>query len=335
LQSPASSVVHPGITETYWVSLDRKNGALRYGKKYLNAGLTLYEVNLKHMSGDGVPEWNDETYASFDNLTHVTVTQVGGDIGALRLVTLPLPVVVDLPPYVVTHDTLTLDELASGVVTVPDNLPLECQKLYYNVAGPNIVLDTPDFPDFSAAIERSIHTPGLIGYELLKKKANHFGKEDFAGTYLRITLGRDLGDSPGPPYVLEIWPSGHYSPIHDHGNSYAVIRVLHGKIQAFYYDSLELPPRQLGPPALLKKGDVTWISDKSYQVHQLVNPPEYGSLCCTIQCYQYGSQDKKHYEFFDYLADTDGDHKPDVKKPFTPNSDMAFTLFKQKIKAEW
>jgi hypothetical protein len=65
----------------------------------------------------------------------------------------------------------------------------------------------------------------LLGYKLLKSKSGEFGHEDFLGTYLRITLGYNLGDSPGIPYVLEIWPAGHYSPIHDHGDANAVIKV--------------------------------------------------------------------------------------------------------------
>ena len=28
--------------------------------------------------------------------------------------------------------------------------------------------------------------------------------------------------------MLEIWPSGHHSPVHDHGNACAVIKVLYG-----------------------------------------------------------------------------------------------------------
>jgi hypothetical protein len=112
---------------------------------------------------------------------------------------------------VISGDSISLDVLASGLVTVPANLPPACQKLYGNVGGPNINLDTPDFYDFSKAIQHSVNTPGLIGYNLLEKKAEEFGKKDFTGTYLRITLGPDMGDSPGPPYVLEIWPAGHVS----------------------------------------------------------------------------------------------------------------------------
>lgn len=47
----------------------------------------------------------------------------------------------------------------------------------------------------------------------------------FLATYLRITLGQSLGNSPGQPYVVEIWPPGHYSSIHDHGDACAVIKV--------------------------------------------------------------------------------------------------------------
>ena len=92
---------------------------------------------------------------------------------------------------------------------VPANLTPECQRLYGNVAGANIKLDTEDFPEFSKAIERSVNTDGLICNTLLHKKAGEFGKENYQTTYLRITMGVDLGNSPGAPYVLEIWPAGH------------------------------------------------------------------------------------------------------------------------------
>jgi hypothetical protein len=51
----------------------------------------------------------------------------------------------------------------------------------------------------------------------LEDKATEFG-DDPHETYLRITLGHSLGKSPGIPYVLEIWPTSNYSPIHNHGN---------------------------------------------------------------------------------------------------------------------
>jgi hypothetical protein len=111
----------------------------------------------------------------------------------VELITQPLPVVAQTPPLVISGDAVSLDILAGGLATVPANLPLPCQKLYGNVGGPNIILDTPDFRDFSQAIQRSVNTPGLLGHSLLLKKATEFSKEpDFTGTYLRITLGPDV-----------------------------------------------------------------------------------------------------------------------------------------------
>ena len=123
----------------------------------------------------------------------------------MEIVYLPMPVVAKPPPIIVPSDSITLEQLAVGSVTVPANLSPECQRLYANVAGANITLDTPDFPDFGLAIERSVNTEGLVCQRMLKNKC----KGSYATTYLRITLGANLGNSPGAPYVLEIWPALH------------------------------------------------------------------------------------------------------------------------------
>ncbi|KAJ7083429.1 RmlC-like cupin domain-containing protein [Mycena epipterygia] len=190
------------------------------------------------------------------------------------------------------------------------NLPEACQNLYHNVGGPNIVLDTEDFPEFSQAIQRSVSTKGCIGYTLLEGKASEFG---FNGTYLRITLGLSEGNSPGVPYVLEIWPAGHHSPIHDHGDAFAVIKVLHGYIECTYFDALEegKQPTQLGAKATLRKGAITWLGENNYQ------------------CYQYGDTNNEHHRYFRYVGQESEIHK------FEPNSDMPFTEFRNAIKKEW
>jgi hypothetical protein len=127
----------------------------------------------------------------------------------MKLMSQPLPVVAQPSAIIVSSDQVTLDMMAAGTAMVPANLSPECQRLYGNIAGPNIALDTPEFPDFSKAIERSVNTEGLLCQKLLKKKASEFGKEEYKTTYLRITIGTDLGNSPGAPYVLEIWPARH------------------------------------------------------------------------------------------------------------------------------
>lgn len=319
----------------YWLSFDLPHGAIKYGIGLQTVQTQLFEIRLKEFDkGAGVWAWSSKGWAWMAGLENVKARLGKGDESKPRLAITPLPIVNDLPPLIRSGDQVSLLELSSGQFTVPANLPVECQHLYNNVAGINITLDTPDFPDFSSAIEYSINTPGAYAYNLLQHKVGELGP-DILGTYLRITIGTDLGNSPGVPYVLEIWPAGHYSPIHDHGDAYAVIKVLHGAIECTYYDALqESPaPNPLYPnPTVLCKEDVTWLAKDIYQVHRLRNLSTAGKVCCTVQCYQYGNMDTTHYEAFRWLKD-EGTVKEVAN--FEPNSDADLTTFKKTIWEEW
>jgi hypothetical protein len=215
-----------------------------------------------------------------------------------------------------------------------ENLPPIGQKLYDCIAGKEFKLNTPDFPEFTQAIEYSIRTPGLWCYEKLKDKSREFNPDvpDLSETYLRITLGENNGESPGIPYVMEIWPVGHYSPIHSHSGANAIIRVLNGEIHVSLYPFL---CSQKGSPlepfgsATFKEGDVTWIAPTLNQTHQLKNLETNSYTCITIQCYMYPANDRGHYDYFDYL-DADGN-----KQLYEPDSDMEFLAFKELIRKEW
>jgi len=81
---------------------------------------------------------------------------------------------------------------------------------------------------------------------------------------------------------------------------------------------------------ILEEGQVTWMLPKLNQTHQVKNPNLYGTCCITLQCYQYGQEDREHYEYFDYIAN-DGlsiGH-------FNPKSDMDFADFKKTMRKEW
>ncbi|KAJ3929093.1 MAG: hypothetical protein NXY57DRAFT_1041080 [Lentinula lateritia] len=308
----------------------------------------------------------------------------------------PPKIIPTLPPltlntlhcsYYSAHVRQPPSSSTSTTATAPKKIctAADPQKLYANVAGPNIVLNTPDFPAFGRAIERSVSTEGCLGYSLLMRKAGEFGgkkgtkvhgggkdeKPDLTQTYLRITLGSHMINSPGIPYVLEIWPAGHYSPVHEHADSFAIIKVLYGTIHAFFYDSLVNPggPRMIMDKVELKTGDITWISPQHYQVHQLKNLSKRkeeggeGTVCCTLQCYQYAYNDTIHYENFRYIPNSDNSSgnsptststststtssspndsgydsssssDPDMMD-FQPNSDMSFGVFKAAIRREW
>lgn len=227
-----------------------------------------------------------------------------------------------------THQ-LTMDDIASAAYMPKANLSLIAQKLHDCIAGPFFVLDDADFPDFSKAIEASIANPDGWCYQRLVEKATEFGPSNPAETYLRITLGQNNGESPGIPYVMEIWPPGHYSPVHNHAGSHAVIRVLHGAIQVrlFPYLCCDVSGVPAFATTAFSEGDLTWISPTLNQTHQLMNVGS--KTCVTIHCYMYDGTNRLHYDFFDYV-DAAG-----VRQQYTPDSDMDFVAFKARMKAEW
>jgi hypothetical protein len=195
------------------------------------------------------------------------------------------------------------------------------------------IIDGDDFPDFTKAIEYSIKTEGLWCNTTLKNKSTEFNKDDpnILETYLRITLGENNGESPGVPYVMEIWPVEHYSPIHSHSNANAIIRVLHGKINVDLYPYLCGEKDGIKPFASKEfaKDEITWISPTLNQTHKLTNLQGNPDTCITIQCYMYDLEDTLHYDYFDYIS-TNGNIEQ-----YEPNSDMEFMKFKELMKEEW
>lgn len=319
---------------SYWLSLDSQNRRLRYGKGYAQAQLTLLQWDYPPGPDPEEIDPRKLPYAWTGDLQFVALrydpaaTQPGTQYELS-----PTPVVRDLPAVIVSDQAVSLEDLARGNVTVVANLSEGCRVLYANVAGADIQLDTPDFPDFSDAINHSILTPGCVCYELLKKKEAEFGKPNPRGTYLRITLGDNLGSSPGIPYVLEIWPGQNYSPIHNHAGADAVIKVLHGRIQSRWFAALSAEYVDYYEKAELHAGQVTWLSPGYYQTHQLFNPMPVGHMCATLQCYRYPATDRVHDEYFHYLSEV----APGIYeiKKFYPNSDMGFLDFKAAVRAEW
>jgi uncharacterized cupin superfamily protein len=228
--------------------------------------------------------------------------------------TLKDPVTMSKIPFAVkdTNEISMLD-VATRDVFPKSFLSATSQRLYDCIAGKKFVLDDDDFPAFSLAIEYSIRTEGRWCNRKLKEK--------------RITLGENSGESPGIPFVMEIWPGGNSSPIHLHSGADAIIRVLSGSINVTLYPFL-------GPnvkPFAVKdfyEGDITWISSNLNQTHKLHNTVK-EKACITIQCYMYESNDNSHYEYFDYLNENDG------IQHFDPDSDADYLEFRKIMKQEW
>lgn len=292
----------------YWLSLDSNNQRIRYGKGEMLRVLMLYEYGLQNESALNVAK----------TIQHIQVT--GATVEQLKI--LEMPINLDPAPYIVRSDAITLEILAENTATVIADLPTACQRLYANVAGSGVNLCPDDFPEFAQAIQYSITTPGALCNTRLAEKDPQFG-------YLRVTIDPNLGDSPGQPYVLELWPAQNGSPIHDHGDACAVIKVLHGQIKISLFSTLSPEITQPWKSLIATQGDVTFLTPDYYQIHQLFNPTEAGGeFCATIQCYRYSDDNTQHYEYFDYI-------EGHTIQQFTPDSDWDYLTFKALIKAEW
>jgi hypothetical protein len=295
---------------SYWFSLDAQNQQLRAGVGEARAETQLYYYELKEK-------------AFLEELTQI---QAPDPVVPLRL--LRDPITRSVPLHVKRSHELTMHDIASNRVLPKSHLAPVAETLYDCIGWKSFALNTPDFPDFSKAIEYSIATPGLWCHETLKKKAGEFGTPNPLETYLRITLGENNGESPGIPYVMEIWPPQHYSPVHNHAAAHAVIRVLHGTIHVKLFPFLSKDVVTPFAAVDFKKDEITWISPTLNQTHQLTNVSE-TTTCITIQCYMYPSNDTAHYDYFDYI-----DAAGDVKQ-YEPDSDMDFLKFKERMKMEW
>ena len=304
---------------SYWFSIDFINRKLTYGKGEMRVGTALAQHNVP------LPQPNeDDPYAWIEDVDHVEVSPNIFDVVDIWRD----PVSIEVPLRVFDPNSITMDDIATNKATVPANLTLECQQLYQNVAGDNFTLDTPEFPQFTAAIEESIRNPRGWCYKMLQEKSTEFGEDNPNETYLRITMGANQGESPGIPFVLEIWPPGHYSPIHEHAGANAIIRVLHGSIHVDLFPMLSKYHEKPFASADFNKGEVTWITPRLNQVHQLTNTQQDGPTCITIQCYLYPENNLTHYPYFDYIENNKIGH-------FVPNSDMGFMEFKETMKKEW
>ena len=356
--------LQPGQICNYWVSLDSENKRLIFSKGEVRKYSTDFQVEYdlekfipkktENILDKNNAEGPEEDKHFWDFLKEITHGQVSGSISSFHI--LKQPVVVMTPLLVKDSNSIIMKDVYQHTAIIPANLNTSARILYDNVAGTNFILSIWDKSDHKSnpvpgnltakqtliepnkfevgpAVEWSIRTEGTVCYKKIeeKKEKNHFG--DITEIYLRITMGDNLGNSPGCPYVIEIWPSGNKSPVHNHGGANAVIKVLYGRIKArlFQYLEVKKDPKWFDEFEF-KEGDVTYISPGINQIHQLVNESE--ECCITIQCYSYGEKDELHYEFFDFVEALE-DNKKSVVKQFEPDSDFDYLDFVEKLKNDW
>jgi hypothetical protein len=304
----------------YWFSIDSQNQKLYAGIGEVRLETVIYKYNLTH---------DDKLF--LESIVSIQILEKSKSLKQMKL--LRDPFMSTIPLIIKNTNELTMNDIASGLYLPSANLSTIGQKLFNCISGKKFILDDVDFPDFSKAIEYSIKTEGLWFNKTLLKKSTEFNKDkpNILETYLRITIGENNGESPGIPYVMEIWPVRHYSPIHSHSSANAIIRVLHGKINVDLYAYLCDEKDGIKPFASKEfvKDEITWISPTLNQTHKLTNLEGNSDTCITIQCYMYDLEDILHYDYFDYI-NINGHIEQ-----YEPDSDMEFMKFKQLMKEEW
>lgn len=298
-----------------WVSVDRDNHRVSFGCGYMMRRNQLVELQLPdHLAGREVQSVVFTEPLVFYEARPPRVNR--------------MPVVLDAPPVVVDRDSLTLEDLARNARLPASMLPDESQTLWGTVSGQRIGVSS----ELAAAIDYSLDTEGKCLFEIIRRKREKSEFGDPSMVYVRVTIGPAEGDSPGIPFVMEIWPRDCRSPVHNHGNTVAVIKVLHGSISVAWYGPLadkgNPEPRRLDE-ATFHAGDVTWLTPEMYQTHQLKNPRT-DTACITIQSYRYLDRDDVHHEFFDYVGPKGGD-----LQFFEPDSDIDYLELVRKVGEEY
>ncbi|CAK59951.1 unnamed protein product (macronuclear) [Paramecium tetraurelia] len=166
-------------------------------------------------------------------------------------------------------------------------------------------------------IHHSVTIPGCKLNQILQKKkatAQQNGLDPYM-SYIRLGLGHFNKDSAGHQFVLEIWPFKHYSSIHDHAGQYGLVKVLQGVIDISIYAILSNAKHLMNPIKTLtcNQNDMTWLSPKLNQVHQLKN--FYPQTTITLQCYKYSQKSQNKVKNFAYVAN-------EQYKKFNPVSDF-------------
>jgi len=320
IQINSKTGLTPAKNAFYWVSLDSQHQAIKFGIGEARPETVKFAYNLLTDSPNlEQPEAYKKFFESLSTIKNIS------NIQSIKL--LRDPIINPVPLKIKRIDELTMSDIAECKYLPNAFLTQTNQQLFNCISGKNFVLDDDYFPDFSEAIQHSIVTEGCWCNKRLQEKSTEFNpdKPNLYETYLRITLGRNSGESPGIPYVMEIWPSTHYSPIHSHADSNAVIRVLHGSIHVSLFPFLG--ETQPFAEADFHKDEITWLSPELNQIHQLRNNTD--EVCITIQCYMYDANNEKHYDYFDYIDD----NKNIVQ--YEPDSDMDFVKFNELIRNEW
>ena len=225
------------------------------------------------MEANVIVDFRANSNKSYELLRSVTELRFDKNIKLIERVCLREHFVTDTDPLIYHPKMMTLTNMLKDKIIkiLPSGLPTEGRKLYDYIENHGNVQEDKDLIN---AINYSLDNEGcLLNTTLMKKMSK---AKDKKSTYLRVPFGYDASDigQPGQPLVLEIWPKGHYSPVHNHGNALAIIKLLSGTIKSEWYNPLS--DNYYEKPEIIKSSylyasNITWMTSCYYQTHKLIN----------------------------------------------------------------
>lgn len=143
----------------------------------------------------------------------------------------------------------------------------------------------------------------------------------------------------GQATILEIWPGGHYSPIHSHGDTTGILLGMVGVLDIVNYAELDWDAEKLGMLSLTP-GKVCWLSGPSFAVHKVNCPLPPGQFGASFHVYinkdelpvlmarGYIPSDSR--DEFDYVYELE----PHDLRKFKTYSDLSWPVLRQEL-AHW
>jgi hypothetical protein len=104
---------------------------------------------------------------------------------------------------------------------------------------------------------------------------------DSRTTYIRVDC---FGKRVQSPCLLEIWPGGHRSPIHEHANSTGLMKGVFGRVDIMLYEGLATRPKEVALLSMTPER-CSWMSPDHYQAHKVYCPMDERDFAATFHIY--------------------------------------------------
>lgn len=204
-------------------------------------------------------------------------------------------------------------------------------------------------------IRQSMFTEDGMLYRVLRAKAK---LDKTHPPYIRVGMAGKgaFDDNPdkedtghagfGSLGVLELWPSGHYSPIHSHGGTSGILLGLTGELSIMLYEKLEWESARDGL-ITLRQDQFAWLDPTHFPIHKVacamdeektfgasfhvyLNDGEIVKLHEAFRQLQGGVKPNKELESRDEFAYVDEEtHKADGK--FKTYSDLSWKVLRAEL----